>query len=134
MIFELYTSYPPSINNYYVKTQRGVFISQKGKKFRAQLIKDAHEQLGGMIPLTERLRLEVVMWVPDNRARDQDNILKPIQDAMIHANLMVDDSQIDQTFVYRGVKMPPEGALYIRVSHAAPCIPKGMEHLLDSGE
>ena len=134
MIFELYTSYPPSINNYYVKTQRGVFISQKGKKFRAQLIKDAHEQLGGMIPLTERLRLEVVMWVPDNRARDQDNILKPIQDAMIHANLMVDDSQIDQTFVYRGVKMQPEGALYIRVSHAAPCIPKGMEHLLDSGE
>ena len=134
MIFELYTSYPPSINNYYVKTQRGVFISQKGKKFRAQLIKDAHEQLGGMIPLTERLRLEVVMWVPDNRARDQDNILKPIQDAMIHANLMVDDSQIDQTFVYRGVKMPPEGALYIRVSHAAPCIPKGMEHLLDAGE
>ena len=134
MIFELYTAYPPSINNYYVKTQRGVFISQKGKKFRAQLIKDAHEQLGGMIPLTERLRLEVVMCVPDNRARDQDNILKPIQDAMIHANLMVDDSQIDQTFVYRGVKMPPEGALYIRVSHAAPCIPKGMEHLLDSGE
>ena len=134
MIFELYTAYPPSIINYYVKTQRGVFISQKGKKFRAQLIKDAHEQLGGMIPLTVRLRLEVVMWVPDNRARDQDNILKPIQDAMIHANIMVDDSQIDQTFVYRGVKMPPEGALYIRVSSAAPCIPKGMEHLLDSGE
>ena len=134
MIFELYTAYPPSINNYYVKTQRGVFISQKGKKFRAQLIKDAHEQLGGMIPLTGRLRLEVVMWVPDNRARDQDNILKPIQDAMIHANIILDDSQIDQTFVYRGAKIPPDGALYIRVSEAAPCIPKGMEHLLDTGE
>ena len=134
MIFELYTAYPPSINNYYVKTQRGVFISQKGKKFRAQLMKDAHEQLGGMIPLTEKLRLEIVMWVPDNRARDQDNILKPIQDAMIHANLIVDDSQFNQTFVYRGEKVPPEGALYIRVSHAAPCIPKGMEHLLDTGE
>ena len=134
MIFELYTAYPPSINNYYVKTQRGVFISQKGKKFRAQLIKDAHEQLGGMIPLTGRLRLEVVTWVPDNRARDQDNILKPIQDAMIHANLILDDSQIDQTFVYRGAKIPPDGALYIRVSEAAPCIPKGMENLLDTGE
>lgn len=134
MIFELYTKYPPSINNYYVKTQRGVFISSKGKQFREQLIKDAHEQLGGMIPIPDRVRLEVIMWPPDARKRDQDNILKPIQDAMIHANLLVDDSQIDQTFVYRGTKMAPEGMLYIRVSEAAPCIPKGMEHLLDSGE
>lgn len=134
MIFELYTAYPPSVNNYYVKTQRGVFISQKGKKFRDQLIRDAHEQLGGMLPIPERVRLEVVAWVPDARKRDLDNLLKPIQDAMIHANLLVDDSQIDQTFIYRGVKIAPAGALYIRVSEAAPCIPKGMEHLLDSGE
>ncbi len=134
MIFEMYTIYPPSINNYYVKTQRGVFISQKGKKFRDQLIQDAHEQLGGMIPIPDRIRLEIVMFVPDNRKRDQDNILKPIQDAMIHAQLLVDDSQIDQTFVYRGAKLPPNGLLYIRVSEAAPCIPKGMEHLLDSGD
>lgn len=134
MIFELYTVYPPSVNNYYVKTQRGIFISQKGNKFRDQLIKDANEQLGGMIPLPDRVRLEVVAWVPDLSKRDLDNLLKPIQDAMIHANLLIDDSQIDQTFIYRGAKVPPEGALYIRVSEAAPCIPKGMEHLLDSGE
>lgn len=134
MIFELYTAYPPSVNNYYVKTQRGVFISQKGKKFRDALIKDAHEQLGGMIPLPDRVRLEVVAWVPDMRKRDLDNILKPIQDAMIHANLLVDDSQIDQTFIYRGVKSAPLGSLYIRVSEAAPCIPIGMENLLDSGD
>lgn len=134
MIFELYTSYPPSVNNYYVKTQRGIFISQKGKKFRDTLMQDAHEQLGGMIPLPEKVRLEVVAWVPDLRKRDLDNLLKPIQDAMIHANLLVDDSQIDQTFIYRGVKIAPSGSLYIRVSEAAPCIPKGMEHLLDSGE
>lgn len=134
MIFELYTAYPPSVNNYYVKTQRGVFISQKGRKFRDQLISDAAEQLGGMLPLTERVRLEVVAWVPDNRKRDLDNIMKPIQDAMLHAKLLVDDSQIDQTFIYRGEKVPPNGLLYIRVSEAAPCIPKGMEHLLDSGD
>lgn len=134
MIFELYTSYPPSVNNYYVKTQRGVFISQKGRKFRDQLIQDAFEQLGGMITVSDRVRLEIVAWVPDNRKRDLDNILKPIQDAMLHAKLLVDDSQIDQTFVYRGVKVAPAGNLYIRVSEAAPCIPKGMEHLLDSGD
>lgn len=134
MIFELYTSYPPTVNNYYVKTQRGVFISNKGRKFRDELASDAHEQLGGMIALPERVRLEVVAWVPDNRKRDLDNIMKPIQDAMIQANLLVDDSQIDQLFVYRGEKVGPNGQLYIRVSESAPMIPKGMEHLLDSGD
>ena len=89
MIFELYTAYPPNVNNYYVKTQRGVFISSK--KFRDQLIRDAHEQLGGMLPIPERVRLEVVAWVPDARKRDLDNLLKPIQDAMIHANLIIDE-------------------------------------------
>ena len=83
MIFELYTVYPPSVNNYYVKTQRGIFISQKGKKFRDQLIKDAHEQLGGMIPLPDRVRLEVVAWVPDLRKRDLDNLLKPIHPIIV---------------------------------------------------
>lgn len=134
MIFEMYTAYPPSVNNYYVKTQRGVFISHKGRKFRDQFLADSHDQLAGMEKITQRVRLEIVMFVPDNRKRDQDNILKAIQDSMMHAGLIEDDSLIDQTFVYRGEKVAPNGLLYIRVSEAAPCIPKGMEHLLDSGE
>ena len=59
MICELYTSYPPTVNNYYVKTQRGIFISQKGKKFRAEVLKDVLEQLNGMPPITGRIRVEL---------------------------------------------------------------------------
>ncbi|QVJ07732.1 putative holliday junction resolvase [Vibrio phage vB_ValP_VA-RY-3] len=134
MICELYTDFPPSVNNYYVKTQRGLFISQKGRKFRDQLIKDAHEQLGGMDPIECKVRIDVVAWVPDNRKRDLDNLVKPIQDAISHAHIWGDDSQVDQLVVYRGEKAAPNGALYIRISEAAPCIPRGMEHLIDSGE
>lgn len=134
MICELYTDFPPSVNNYYVKTQRGLFISQKGRKFRDQLVKDAHEQLGGMDPIECKVRIDVVAWVPDNRKRDLDNLVKPIQDAISHAHIWGDDSQVDQLVVYRGEKAAPNGALYIRISEAAPCIPRGMEHLIDSGE
>ena len=133
MICELYTSYPPTVNNYYVKTQRGVFISQKGKKFREEVIKDVLEQLGGMPPIDGRVRVEIVFWPPDNRVRDEDNIKQPLYDALTHAKVWVDDSQIDQSFSYRGEKVFG-GRLYIKVSEAAPLIPMGMEHLLDSGE
>lgn len=134
MICELYTEFPPSVNNYYVKTQRGLFISQKGRKFRDQLIKDAHDQLSGMEPIDCKVRIDIVAWVPDNRKRDLDNLVKPIQDAISHAHIWGDDSQVDQLVVYRGEKVAPNGALYIRISEAAPRIPRGMEYLLDTGE
>lgn len=134
MIFELYTAVPPSVNNYYVKTQRGQFISQKGKKFRDQVMADVHEQLNGIEPINCKIRLDVVVWPPDNRKRDLDNFMKSLQDALTHANVWKDDSLIDQVCIYRGVKSAPDGGCYVRVSEAAPCIPRGMEHLLDSGE
>lgn len=134
MICELFTAFPPSVNNYYVKTQRGVFISAKGKKFRDQLIKDAHEQLSGMEPIDCKVRIDVVYWMPDRRKRDLDNLVKPLQDALTHAHIWGDDSQVDQLCVFRGTVAPPEGGCYIRISEAAPCIPRGMEHLLDTGE
>lgn len=134
MICELYSAFPPSVNNYYVKTQRGLFLSQKGRKFRDQLVQDAHEQLAGMDRIDCKVRIDVIAWVPDNRKRDLDNLVKPIQDAISHADIWGDDSQVDQLCVYRGAKSAPHGAIYIRISEAAPCIPVGCERLLDSGE
>lgn len=133
MICELYTSYPPTVNNYYVKTQRGVFISQKGKKFRADVYKDVLEQLNGMPPIEGRIRVDIVFWPPDKRQRDEDNIKKGLYDALTHAKVWLDDSQIDQSFSYRGEPVFG-GRLYIKVSEAGPLIPQGMEHLIESGE
>lgn len=133
MIFELYTGYPPTVNNYYVKTQRGLFISAKGRKFRDQLVQDALEQLSGMPPIDGKVRVDIVFWVPDLRKRDLDNLLKPLFDAITQAKLWNDDSQIDQVCVYRGSKVFG-GKTYIRVSEAAPIIPDGCESLIDSGE
>lgn len=133
MICELYTSYPPTVNNYYVKTQRGLFISAKGRKFRDELMVDAVEQLAGMEPIEGSVRVDIIFWVPDLRKRDLDNLLKPLFDAMTQANIWKDDSQIDQVCIYRGAKVYG-GKCYIRVSEAAPVIPDGCESLIDSGE
>lgn len=129
MIFELYTAYPPSVNNYYVKTQRGIFISQKGKKFRSELLDSVHEQLAGFEPISGKVCMTVVAFVPDRRVRDMDNIQKPLLDAMTKAELWDDDCQVDQIFVYRGA-VHKGGMVYIRVDEGGPIIPVGSERLV----
>ena len=124
MSYEFYLDFPPSVNNYYVKTRRGVFISSKGQKFRASTAEKILGQLAGLsFPEDTRLLLEVIVYPPDKRKRDLDNYMKPLQDAITHAGLWDDDSQIDQLFIYRGAKASPNGMVWLRISPAGPVIP-----------
>jgi crossover junction endodeoxyribonuclease RusA len=38
--------------------------------------------------------LVIQAWLPDRRRRDLDNLLKAVQDALAHAGVYDDDSQI----------------------------------------
>ena len=126
MNIELYLPWPPSVNNYYVKTKRGVFISAKGRKFRDQTAEAIAQQVPGLtIPSDDRLLLEVVLFPPDARIRDVDNYNKSLLDAIKHSGLLPDDQQLDQLFVYRGSKVPG-GSTFVRIADAGPVIPAGM--------
>lgn len=46
-------------------------------------------------------RLVMAAWVPDNRRRDLDNLLKAALDAIVKAGLLVDDSQVVDLRIYR---------------------------------
>lgn len=124
MSIELYLPFPPTVNNYYVKTSRGIYISQKGKKFRDQVNAETLAQLGDFDPLPDKLLVEIIFWPPDKRKRDLDNYLKALLDALTHASLWEDDSQIDQLFIYRGSKCT-QGATFLRATPAGPIIPVG---------
>jgi len=124
MNYEFYLPFPPTVNNYYVKTQRGMFISQKGRKYREATA----EALNGQLPsvhIDEPMLLEVVLYPPDKRKRDLDNYMKSMLDACTQAGLWEDDSLINQLFIYRGQVAKPSGNVFIRISEAAPVIPIG---------
>ena len=123
-MYELYLPYPPTVNNYYVKTRQGVFISKKGRQFRLAAAEAVNEQLPDT-HITFKVLLEVVLYPPDNRKRDIDNCLKGLLDSMTKCGLWKDDVLIDQIFMYRGVKMAPYGMCFIRISEAGPLIPEG---------
>lgn len=129
MIAELYTDYPPSVNNYYVRTQRGMFISSKGKKFRDSVMRDVNQQLQGMEPIEETVNITMIFYVPDGRRRDLDNCIKPLFDALTLADVWGDDCQVVQLSVFRGEISRPDGKTYIRIDEGGPRIPLGMEHL-----
>mgnify|MGYP000936341889 CR=1 FL=1 len=123
MHYELYLPFPPSVNHYYVKTKRGVFISKKGREFRAEVIQCIHDQVGLVGTITDRILVEIVLYPPDRRARDVDNYNKPLLDAITHAMLWEDDSIIDQLFNYRGEVVPRSGSVFLRIQDAGPIIP-----------
>lgn len=85
--------FPPSVNHYWVRTRFGsLAVGKRGKQFRQEVIEllDSNTKT-----LEGRLEVEIDVYPPDRRKRDLDNLLKATLDALCHAGLYSDDSQID---------------------------------------
>jgi crossover junction endodeoxyribonuclease RusA len=107
--------WPPSANSYYRRVGNRTLISRRGRKYR----KDVCAQLATIEskrPLTDgRLAVEIDAFPPDRRRRDLDNLQKPVLDAMEHAGVYHDDSQID-LLVTRRRGVVKGGRLQVRVT------------------
>lgn len=102
---ELTLPFPPTVNTYWRSKRAGksgitVYISDKGKAFR----RDVHIlvlQARANKKLSGRLTVDVELYPTDKRARDIDNCLKSLLDALAHAGVYLDDKQIDRLVVTR---------------------------------
>ena len=124
-MIELHTEIPPTINSYYVKTRNGIFISQKGKEFRKKVIEESIIQSCRGICLTNRIHLSLFFFFPDHRRRDIDNYVKPLLDAITHAEIWKDDSQVDIINIYRANPRTPSSSktiIYIKEMSHPPFI------------
>lgn len=98
--------WPPSTNriwrNVAVKGKPRTLLSEEGRRYRTNAAQMC--MLGGVNnrQLAGRLAVSLVACPPDRRARDLDNILKATLDALTHAGVWNDDSQIDLLTVQRG--------------------------------
>lgn len=73
----------------------------------------ANKQLEG------RLQVEMIVHPADKRVQDIDNRIKAALDAMRHAGVYIDDSQIDRLFVSRG-EIIKGGKCLVVVSEVKP--------------
>ena len=105
--------YPPSINHYWRRVGPRTLISREGRAFRRNVC----ALLGGggrRPPLGGRIALAMDAFPPDRRRRDLDNIQKPVLDALEHAGVYEDDSQIDLLVTCRR-EVVPNGRLLVMV-------------------
>ena len=113
--------WPPSVNRYWRHITRGalagrVLISREGRVFRESV---RAAVLQARVPRVEgRLRVRVIAYPPDRRARDLDNLLKAPLDALQHCGIIADDSAIDALVIERA-HVIPDGALTVSVSSYA---------------
>ena len=105
--------YPPSVNHYWRRVGLHTLISREGRTFRRNVC----ALLSGgrrMPPTSGRIALAMDAFPPDRRRRDLDNIQKPVLDALEHAGIYADDSQID-LLVTRRREAVPGGRLLVKV-------------------
>jgi crossover junction endodeoxyribonuclease RusA len=121
--------YPPSANSYYRHVGFRTLISREGRTFRKNVCAllaprpDSGQGGGGARkpPAGGRIALCLDAFPPDHRRRDLDNIQKPALDAMQHAGVYVDDSQVDLLLTQRRAVVPG-GRLSVRLFDLPLCI------------
>jgi len=76
-----------------------MIIGAKGKEYREAVCLLVREQ-GIDAGFKGRLIVEIEAYQPDKRRRDLDNLLKAPLDALAHAGVYKDDSQIADLRIY----------------------------------
>ncbi len=108
-------NFPPTVNSYYVRSKRGVFISKKGRLFRGNVAEECHEQSAYALGLSCALKVDVILYPPDRRTRDLDNYMKALLDALTLAKVWEDDSLVDNLNIHRG-SIVKGGKCAVRIS------------------
>ena len=104
---------PPTINSYYQYQGHRRFVGLAGKKFKtevAQIVSQSAVRFGAV-----RLELSASFHFANKRKQDTGNRLKALEDALVQAGLMNDDSQIDIHHLYRG-ELIKGGKVYVTIT------------------
>jgi crossover junction endodeoxyribonuclease RusA len=112
--------YPPTANSLYEHGGR-LHLTRNQKSYRIAVFAEVfnlHEE-----PLVGPLRITIVAFRPDKRKRDLDNLLKPTLDALQHAHVYADDSQIEMIKIYWS-RLAPEkpGVLHVTILELGRCL------------
>jgi len=101
--YQISLPWPPTVNTYWRHGRGRHYISARGMQYRKDITHLIRQQQLN-INTTARLRFFITAYPPDKRRRDLDNLQKAVFDSLVHAGFMVDDGQIDDFRVRRGVK------------------------------
>lgn len=117
--------FPPSVNAYWRSPNRGALkgrtlISENGRKFRVNALASILEQQRKKPkPMTADLSVSIVLYPPTKQSRDLDNYFKALLDALTHAGVWNDDSQIKALAAHWG-PITKNGKAEVTIEEIAP--------------
>ncbi|TRS74744.1 RusA family crossover junction endodeoxyribonuclease, partial [Salmonella enterica] len=97
--------FPPSVNTYWRAPNKGPLkgrhmVSASDRKYQSEACAAVIEQLRRLPkPSTAPAAVEIILYPPDKRIRDLDNYNKALFDALTHAGVWEDDSQVKRMLV-----------------------------------
>lgn len=119
--------FPPSVNTYWRAPNKGPLagrhlISAKGRAYQSDACAAIIEQLRKLPKSSSApAAVEIILFPPDARRRDIDNYNKALFDALTHAGIWKDDSQIKRMLVEWG-PVTPKGKVEITISKYEPAV------------
>lgn len=122
---KLVLPFPPSVNAYWRAPNKGPLagrhlVSADGRKYQSAASVAIIEQLRRLPkPSTEQASVEITLYPPDARRRDLDNYNKALFDALTHAGVWEDDSQVKRMLVEWG-PIVPKGRVEITIRKYEP--------------
>ncbi len=124
---KLVLPFPPSVNTYWRAPNKGLLkgrhlISAAGRKYQSAACAAIVEQLRRLPkPSRELAAVEITLFPPDERSRDIDNYNKALFDALTHAGVWEDDSQVKRMLVEWG-PVTKKGRVEITISKYQPAV------------
>ena len=122
---KLILPFPPSVNTYWRAPNKGSLagrhlVSAAGRKYQSEACAAIVEQLRRLPkPSTTPAAVAITLFPPDQRRRDLDNYNKALFDALTHAGIWEDDSQVKRMLVEWG-PVVPKGKVEITISTFNP--------------
>jgi crossover junction endodeoxyribonuclease RusA len=117
-VIEIDLPFPPSTNTYWRHVVLGksarTLISKRGRVYRQAVADEVLVALSSVSALAGPLACELELYPPDARRRDVDNYAKALLDALDHADVYGDDSQIRDLRIRMHPKSPP-GRVTVRL-------------------
>lgn len=119
--------FPPSVNTYWRAPNKGPLagrhlISAKGRAYQSEACAAIIEQLRKLPkPSSAPAAVEIILFPPDARRSDIDNYNKALFDALTHAGIWEDDSQIKRMLVEWG-PVVKKGKVEITISKYEPAV------------
>ncbi len=109
-------SLPPSVNHYFSYYQGRPVLSKDARTYRHHVRRLAIAK--GIKPLMGPIAIRIDIAPPDDRRRDCDNVQKAVLDALQHAGVFWDDSQVVWLLSIKH-ESRPSGGIRVQLDDAA---------------